>query len=79
MPYADHIPTYSHHKPSGQATVRLNGRYHYLGPYGTSAKRSLTVASLFWGLAGGFGACMGAECTDNGGLRVLAGVGMFAA
>jgi len=40
MQYQDHIPAYSHHKPSGQAVVRLNGRDHYLGPHGTAASRA---------------------------------------
>lgn len=25
------VPKYSHHKPSGQARVRINGKDHYLG------------------------------------------------
>ena len=29
------IPSYSLHKASGKAVVRLSGRDHYLGPYGT--------------------------------------------
>jgi hypothetical protein len=29
------VPSYRHHKPSGQAVVTLNGRDHYLGPWGT--------------------------------------------
>lgn len=29
------IPTCTEHKASGRAVVRLNGRDHYLGPYGT--------------------------------------------
>ena len=29
------VPSYCRHKASGQAVVRLNGRDHYLGPYGT--------------------------------------------
>ncbi len=36
MPYrppALRIPSYRHHKPSGQAVVALNGRDHYLGKY----------------------------------------------
>ena len=34
------IPSYRHHKPSGQAVVTLNGRDHYLGPWDTSASRA---------------------------------------
>ncbi len=29
------IPAYVHHKPTGQARVRINGRDHYLGKYGS--------------------------------------------
>src|SRR4051794_35078208 len=29
------IPSYRLHKPTGQAVVRLDGRDHYLGKYGT--------------------------------------------
>lgn len=32
-------PAYSHHKPSGQARVRYQGRDHYLGPYGSRESR----------------------------------------
>lgn len=31
------IPAYVHHKPTGQARVRIAGRDHYLGVYGTAA------------------------------------------
>src|SRR6185312_2571118 len=27
------VPSYRHHKPSGQAVVTLNGKDHYLGPW----------------------------------------------
>lgn len=33
------IPGYLHHKASGQAFVRLNGRDFYLGPYGSNASK----------------------------------------
>jgi hypothetical protein len=39
MPYQTYIPKYGHHKASGQAVVRLDGRYFYLGPYGSAASR----------------------------------------
>src|SRR5262245_51462507 len=29
------VPSYCHHKASGRAVVRLDGRDHYLGPYGS--------------------------------------------
>lgn len=32
-------PSYRHHKPSGQAVVTLNGKDHYLGPYGSDLSR----------------------------------------
>ncbi len=34
-----HIPAYVHHKPSGQARVRINGKDHYLGVYGSSESK----------------------------------------
>lgn len=38
MPRLVHTaPKYRKHKPSGQAVVTLNGRVHYLGPYGSKA------------------------------------------
>ena len=33
------LPKYRKHKASGQAIVTLNGRDHYLGPYGTKVSR----------------------------------------
>ena len=33
------VPSYRLHKPSGQAIVRLNGRMHYLGKYGSDESR----------------------------------------
>lgn len=32
-------PAYVHHKPSGQARVRIDGRDRYLGPYGSQKSR----------------------------------------
>jgi integrase len=37
---AGRTPTYRHHKPSGQAVVTLDGRDHYLGPFGSPASRA---------------------------------------
>lgn len=34
------VPSYRHHKPSGQAVVTLNGRDHYLGKWNTKASRA---------------------------------------
>jgi integrase len=34
------IPVYRHHKPSGLASVRIEGRDIYLGPYGTPESRA---------------------------------------
>ena len=28
------VPSYCHHKASGRAVVRIDGRDHYLGPFG---------------------------------------------
>lgn len=33
------VPKYCKHRASGQAVVTLNGRDHYLGPYGTKASK----------------------------------------
>ncbi|MGN6505850.1 MAG: hypothetical protein ACTHM6_09835, partial [Tepidisphaeraceae bacterium] len=33
------LPSYRHHKPSGQAVVTLSGRDVYLGPHGTRLSR----------------------------------------
>ena len=33
------IPKYSHHKPTGQARVRINGKSFYLGPYDSEQSR----------------------------------------
>ncbi len=33
------LPSYRHHKPSGQAVVTLEGRDHYLGKYGSPESR----------------------------------------
>ncbi|HQZ63799.1 MAG TPA: hypothetical protein PLY87_01930 [Planctomycetaceae bacterium] len=35
------FPSYLLHKPTGQARVRINGRDHYLGPYGSEESRIL--------------------------------------
>lgn len=32
-----HRPAYTHHKPSGQARVRLGGKDHYLGDFDSPA------------------------------------------
>jgi integrase len=40
MPAADrHIPKYRHYKPKDLAVVRIDGRDHYLGKYGTPESR----------------------------------------
>jgi integrase len=36
----DRIPAYVHHKPSGQARVRLGGRDHYLGAFNSPESRA---------------------------------------
>jgi hypothetical protein len=35
---ARRIPTYRHHKPSGQARVIINGKHHYVGPLRLTAQ-----------------------------------------
>ncbi len=43
-------PKYSHHKASGQATVKFNGRVRYLGPYGSQeSKTRYQEAIVEWG------------------------------
>lgn len=39
MPKARRKPEYLHHKPSNQARVRINGKDHYLGPFGSPESR----------------------------------------
>lgn len=40
MPRLTHkVPSYRHHRASGQAAVTLNGRDHYLGPHGSPESR----------------------------------------
>lgn len=48
------IPSYSLHKPTGQARVRINGKDHYLGLYGSVESRQLygeLIAKLASGVA----------------------------
>jgi hypothetical protein len=52
MPRSNAVPSYLHHKPSGQARVRIDGKDHYLGPYGSpesKAKYDLLVRYAFTG------------------------------
>ena len=41
MPNARHlrVPSYRHHRPSGQAVVTLDGRDFYLGPWNSHASK----------------------------------------
>lgn len=39
MPQRIKVPSYRHHRASGQAVVTLSGRDIYLGPYGTQLSR----------------------------------------
>ena len=42
MPRLKHkVPSYCHHKASGQAVVTLNGKDHYLGSYGSPESRAM--------------------------------------
>ena len=45
------VPSYTHHKASGRAVVRLDGRDHYLGPFGSPESHALLIAQ--WQLQGG--------------------------
>jgi hypothetical protein len=38
--YHSRVPSYRHHKPTGQAFVELSGKRHYLGKHGTPRSRS---------------------------------------
>ncbi|HQX48935.1 MAG TPA: hypothetical protein PLR25_03455, partial [Planctomycetaceae bacterium] len=40
MPSKSKVPSYCHHKASGRAVVRINGRDHYLGQYGSDQSHS---------------------------------------
>ena len=40
MPRLKEIPAYSLHKTTGQARIRINGKDHYLGLYGTPKSRN---------------------------------------
>lgn len=40
MALSQKLPQYRHHKASGQAYVRVSGRFIYLGKYGTAASRA---------------------------------------
>ena len=46
------FPSYLHHKASGQARVRINGRDYLLGPYGSDQSR-IRYGELVSKLAGG--------------------------
>lgn len=39
MPRKNQIPSYLHHKKTGQAFVKLNGRFHYLGEWGSESSK----------------------------------------
>lgn len=47
------IPAYVHHRPTGQARVRINGRDLYLGRHGTPASREAYDRAIAQWLAGG--------------------------
>lgn len=46
------LPSYLHHKPTGQARCRIDGRDIYLGPFGSEASR-IKYGQLVAKLAGG--------------------------
>ena len=39
MPRQSKIPVLRHHRPGGQAAVRIDGRDHYLGEHGSPESR----------------------------------------
>jgi integrase len=40
VPRSKTVPSYLHHKPSGQARVRIDGKDHYLGLYGSPKSKA---------------------------------------
>jgi hypothetical protein len=41
MPLLVHAtPKYRHHRVSGQAVVLIQGKYHYLGPFGSEGSKA---------------------------------------
>ncbi|HRX84090.1 MAG TPA: hypothetical protein P5572_03635, partial [Phycisphaerae bacterium] len=42
----DRIPSYRHHKPTGQAVVTIGGKDTYLGKYGTAASRNAYARAI---------------------------------
>jgi hypothetical protein len=40
MPRAKGIPAYTHQAPTGQARVRINGKDHYLGVFGSGESKA---------------------------------------
>lgn len=46
------FPSYLHHKPTGQARVRIKGKDHYLGPFGSDESR-IAYGQLIAKMAGG--------------------------
>lgn len=53
MPRKDRLPSYCHHKGSGQAYVRLSGVIHYLGKHGTAESKAAYDRLIAEWLAGG--------------------------
>jgi hypothetical protein len=39
MPRRFSIPTYQHHRATGQARVTIHGKDHYLGPHGSEESK----------------------------------------
>lgn len=40
MPVRKRVPKYCHHKATGQAYVKLDGQFHFLGEYGSEESKS---------------------------------------
>jgi hypothetical protein len=44
MPCRKPVPSYLNHAPSGRARVRIDGKDHYLGPYGSEESKAEYVS-----------------------------------
>ncbi len=71
MPRKPRIPSYRHHKPSGQARVTLNGRDFFLGLWNSdSSKKRYEEIVAEW-LAGGRKLPEAVHVDDSGDLTVV--------
>jgi hypothetical protein len=64
------LPSYRHHKPSGQAVVTFNGKDHYLGPWQSEASKTEHKRWLAEWIAAGK-TTTAARAMDGGGQKTL--------